>query len=59
MTVQTLTRCPECAGATPLGDDVLLGEIVQCPDCGLELEIVALTPLALAPAPEVEEDWGE
>jgi alpha-aminoadipate carrier protein LysW len=30
-----------------------------CPDCGVELEIVGLVPLAVAPAPREEEDWGE
>jgi alpha-aminoadipate carrier protein LysW len=33
--------------------------IVVCPDCTAELEVLALDPLELALAPEVEEDWGE
>ena len=51
--------CPECAGETPLANDVVLGEIVQCPDCGAELEVTGLAPIAIELAPEVEEDWGE
>ena len=39
--------------------DVMASEIVQCAECGAELEVVALEPLALGPAPEEEEDWGE
>ena len=34
-------------------------EIVPCAECGAELEITGLEPLALELAPEVEEDWGE
>jgi alpha-aminoadipate carrier protein LysW len=34
-------------------------EIVQCPDCGVDLEVVNIEPIELAPAPEEEEDWGE
>ena len=30
-----------------------------CPDCGAELEVTATGPVALALAPEAEEDWGE
>lgn len=35
------------------------GEIVDCPDCGVELEVVKVNPLTLELAPEEEEDWGE
>lgn len=52
-------ECIECAGTVTLGDDLLLGEIVECPDCGVELEVVELDPLSVELAPEIEEDWGE
>jgi alpha-aminoadipate carrier protein LysW len=51
--------CPECAADVTLAGDTLQGEIVQCPDCGVELEVMSLTPLVLELAPEEEEDWGE
>ena len=51
--------CIECAAHVPLPDDTLKNEILQCPECGVELEVLALQPLTLALAPEVEEDWGE
>lgn len=57
-TVTTRTDCPECAEELAL-DAVLENEIVQCAECGVELEVVRLSPLTLEPAPEVEEDWGE
>jgi len=34
-------------------------ELITCPDCGAELEIIALNPPTLELAPQVEEDWGE
>jgi alpha-aminoadipate carrier protein LysW len=42
-----------------LEQDVMLGEIVTCPDCGVELEVIELDPLRIEMAPEIEEDWGE
>ncbi len=50
--------CPECEGSVPVAD-VEKGEIVQCPDCGAELEVRATDPVLLQLAPEEEEDWGE
>ena len=52
-------ECPECAADVSLPDDVMDGEIVQCPECGVELEVTSLEPPTLEPAPEEEEDWGE
>jgi alpha-aminoadipate carrier protein LysW len=51
--------CPECEGSVKAGPEVRQNEIVECPDCRSELEVVGLDPLTLALAPEVEEDWGE
>lgn len=51
-------ECSECAGTVQLQDPER-GEIVECPECGVELEVVSVQPVALAPAPEEEEDWGE
>lgn len=52
-------QCPECDATLNLAADVLEGEIVPCPDCGADLEVVSVDPPVLALAPEVEEDWGE
>jgi alpha-aminoadipate carrier protein LysW len=52
-------ECPECAAEVSLPEDVMEGEIVQCPDCGVELEVISVDPPALDLAPEEEEDWGE
>jgi alpha-aminoadipate/glutamate carrier protein LysW len=51
--------CPECEAALTL-TDVIQGEIVVCPDCGVELEVTAVEPaVELALAPQEAEDWGE
>ena len=52
-------ECIECGSELDLAADLEVGEIVVCPDCGVELEVMSLEPVALAVAPEVEEDWGE
>jgi alpha-aminoadipate carrier protein LysW len=51
--------CPECEGAVQLTEPPRASEIVECPDCRSELEVVGLDPVTLALAPEIEEDWGE
>ncbi len=50
--------CPECEAELVL-QDVEKGEIVQCAECGAELEVVNTDPIELDLAPEEEEDWGE
>jgi alpha-aminoadipate/glutamate carrier protein LysW len=52
-------ECPECAAEVQLPADVMEGEIVQCAECGSELEVIQLDPPLLELAPEEEEDWGE
>ena len=42
--------CPECDTPIPVDpDEVEEGETVQCDACGLELEVVSVDPLELAP----------
>jgi alpha-aminoadipate carrier protein LysW len=53
------SSCPECGGAVSPAVPSMVGEIVQCPDCGVELEVKSTDPLELAVAPLEEEDWGE
>jgi len=54
-----MSSCPECAAELNLATDVEEGEIVVCPDCGVELEVMSVNPITIELAPEVEEDWGE
>lgn len=61
-TVQALAtqnaECTECSARIPVRA-ALAGEILECPDCAAELEVRSVSPLTLALAPDVEEDWGE
>ena len=50
---------PECEGEIDIPSDAMENELVSCPECGTELEIMSLDPMELELAPEVEEDWGE
>ena len=53
-----LVPCPECEATIELVD-LVVGEVVVCPDCGSELEVFGPDPLRLDLAPMEEEDWGE
>ena len=53
------TTCNECEASLELNDELVLAEVIQCAECGVELEVTNLDPLTLDLAPEVEEDWGE
>lgn len=52
-------KCPECEVVVELGQNSEPGEIVICPDCGADLEIISVIPAVLGLAPEEAEDWGE
>ena len=43
--------CVVCEANVTVPDDCCEGELVICPDCGTELEVVS--------PPQVQEDWGE
>lgn len=52
--------CPECEADIEIDEyDVDKGEIISCPECGVELEVVGLSPLELDLAPQEEDDWEE
>jgi len=51
--------CPECAAEVSLDENTMVGEILVCPDCGVDLEVTSLDPAAIDLAPMEQEDWGE
>ena len=51
--------CPECEAEVTLDSGTVVGEIIVCPDCGVDLEVMSLEPLVVDLAPMEEEDWGE
>jgi alpha-aminoadipate carrier protein LysW len=59
MVMSKFVFCVVCEGKVEVSKELLEGEIITCPDCGSELEVISLDPLTVAEAPEVQEDWGE
>jgi alpha-aminoadipate/glutamate carrier protein LysW len=58
----SMPLCPACDAEVELDEfDVDKGEIVSCPECGVDLEVVGLSPIELdvAAPGEEEDDWGE
>ncbi len=54
-----MTECPVCGAEIKFAEGTVLGELLECGDCGTELEVTGLDPAAVTEAPETEEDWGE
>jgi alpha-aminoadipate carrier protein LysW len=54
------TKCLECGAEILVPDDAVSGEIVSCPDCGLDFEVRNEGGnISLKPATIEGEDWGE
>jgi alpha-aminoadipate/glutamate carrier protein LysW len=51
--------CVECAADINLVENTEVGEIIVCPDCGVDLEVISLDPTLVELAPMEQEDWGE
>ncbi len=70
ITAEMAPECPSCALDFKLPEGTEEGEIIPCPDCGLDLEVISTTGTPKNPedpngdgilkkAPEEKEDWGE
>ena len=53
------TNCPECDAEITLEPGTEINEIIVCPDCGVDLEVLSLDPAKVGLAPMEQEDWGE
>jgi alpha-aminoadipate carrier protein LysW len=51
--------CPECVAEITLDASTEEGEIIVCPDCGVDLEVISMNPPVVELAPMEQEDWGE
>jgi len=51
--------CPECEADVHVDTDVDKGEIVECEECGIQLEIVGLDPVELDIVEEADGDDDE
>ncbi|MFQ5865123.1 MAG: lysine biosynthesis protein LysW [bacterium] len=54
-----MAECPICSANVELDEDTVMGELLECLDCGTELEVTGVNPFAVSEAPQEEEDWGE
>ena len=53
-------KCPDCEAMITVPEDAMQGEILSCPDCGLDLEVTKTGQSSTIKALVVEkEDWGE
>jgi alpha-aminoadipate carrier protein LysW len=54
-------KCQDCSADVQVSSDALDGEIVVCPDCGLELQVKKKTSgeVELTEVTKEKEDWGE
>ena len=55
----TTVLCPECEAEISLDASTECSEIIVCPDCGVDLEVISLDPPKVDLAPMEQEDWGE
>ena len=55
-----MPSCPECEALVDVDeDDVEEGEVVSCPECGVDLEVVNTNPLELNLLEEEDEEEEE
>jgi alpha-aminoadipate carrier protein LysW len=54
-------ECPECLALIEVPDDVVVGEVLDCPECGVELEVyeVGEGGVKVRVSEVLDEDWGE
>lgn len=54
-----MSECLVCNAGMALAENTVKGELLQCAECGTELEVTGIKPFTLAEAPKEEEDWGQ
>jgi len=54
-------ECPACYFVFESEDDLIEGEVLSCPDCGVDLEVIEINDdgVKVEEAEMAEEDWGE
>jgi alpha-aminoadipate carrier protein LysW len=54
-------ECKDCGAQITVTQDAMAGEIITCPDCGADFEIISKTGeiIEIKPAESVGEDWGQ
>ncbi len=55
-----MPHCPECEALVDVDEDeVEEGEVVSCPECGVDLEVISTNPLELNLLEDEEEEDEE
>lgn len=55
-----MVLCPQCESDMDIEEDeVDEGEVVSCPECGTEFEVITVNPLELNPVEDEEEEEEE
>lgn len=55
-----MVLCPECESDLDLEEEeVDEGEIVSCPECGTDFEVITVNPLELRPVSEEDEEFED
>ncbi len=55
-----MAKCPECGAVLDIDvEQVEEGEVLSCPDCAVDLEVVSLNPLELNVLVDEDEDEEE
>ena len=55
-----MSHCPECEALVDFeADEVEEGQLISCPECGVDLEVVNTNPIELGLAEEEELEEGE
>ena len=57
--VNNTSECLICGAELTFTSTLEIGELLECYDCGTELEVESITPLVLIEAPSEGEDWGQ
>jgi len=54
-------ECPSCFFDFVLDEGTIEGEVIPCPDCGVDLEVIKINGevATVEEAEMAEEDWGE
>jgi alpha-aminoadipate carrier protein LysW len=54
-----VSYCPECDAVIDDDEFEDVGEVISCPECGVELEVISIDPVEFDLAPVDDEDDDE
>ncbi len=56
---EIISECIICGAELTFTSSLDIGELLECYDCGTELEVLTVFPLVFIEAPSETEDWGQ